>query len=116
MSRYPRQKLLTELIENSPHFDVVPFHRPTSDKGARSHLSLHETGKLELGVSATDRIWVDLQIDGELTDRGQTISRCDGLSGHGSLHLVDDLSVEGHTALEIELNVDGQPPLLCRMS
>ena len=78
VGRDPGQKLLAELVEDAAALHIVPLDRLLADKGPRTHLSFDETGELELGVGAADRIGVDGEIDRELANCGQPVAGRDG--------------------------------------
>jgi hypothetical protein len=113
VGRCPRQELLTEVVEDSPPLDVIPFHRTTTDKGAGAHLGFYQAGELELGVGPADRVGVDGEVDRELPDRGEALAWRDRFGGDRGLHLIDDLAVEGHAALDVELDFECHALLQC---
>ncbi len=109
----PWVEVLTELIENPPPLDVIWLHLSVADEGAGTHLGFYQARELEFGIGAADRVRVDGQINRELPHGRQTVAGRQAFGGNGSLHLVDDLAVEGNTALEIEFDFDGHSLLQC---
>ncbi len=77
------------------------------DERAGAHVGLHEAGELELGVGAAHRVGVDGEVDRELAHRRQAVAGPDRARGDGALHLVDDLPVDRHAALQVDRDREG---------
>ena len=92
--------------EDTYHLEVVHGGPGPKSSTARTDFVARELKQQEWIRVVMRHAGVDGQIDRQLADRGQAIAWADMAGGDGTLHLVDDLAVEGHPALEVELDPD----------
>ena len=45
---------------------------------------------------------IEVEVDGELANGGQLIAGCERAGGNRAAHLVHDLAVDGHAAVQVE--------------
>lgn len=78
-----------------------------ADEGSGALVSFEKPVILEFAVSANDGVRVDLQVDGELPNRGQLIAASEVADGDRSADLIYDLPVYGHAAVHVEVEAEG---------
>ena len=65
-----------------------------------------QAAELELAIGADDGVGIDGEIDGELADGGELIAGGELAGGDGSTDLVNDLAVDGHAGMQVELETE----------
>src|SRR6516162_9519616 len=84
-------------------------HLLLADKRACSLVRLQQPSEFELAVSAHHGVGIDGQIDGELAHRGQLIADRKRSRSYAAAHLVDDLTVHGHAAMQVQPKAKWRP-------
>ena len=78
------------------------FNFAVGDEGAGALLGIEEAADFHLAVGAEDGVGVDGQVDGNLADGGELVAGGEGAGGDCSLDLVDELPVDGDSAMGVE--------------
>src|SRR5258708_370173 len=80
-----------------------------SNKRARALLGVKDAADFHFTIGPHDGVGVDLEVYGNLTDGGELIAGGQKAGSNGGLDLVDQLAVEGYTAVQVEGESEGTP-------
>ncbi len=89
--------------------DRIAVDSLLSNKGAGALLGVENAADFHFAIGTHHGVGIDLEIDGNLSDRGELIARDQEARGNGGLDLVDELAVEGNATLHIEAESKGSP-------
>jgi hypothetical protein len=103
-----------QLIELALAFDFVALEFRLGDEGAGALLGFEHAADFEFAIGPDDGIGVDGKIDGHLTHGGELIAGGQQSSGHPSGHLIDDLTINGDSAVRVEPEGENPFPVLDR--
>ena len=70
-------------------------------------MSFEQAVVLEFAVGADDGVGIDFEVDSELADRGQLVTSGKVSGCDGSADLVNNLAVDGHAAVHVEVEAEG---------
>ena len=76
-----------------------------ADKRSRALVRFEQAAVLQFAISTHHSVRIDLKINGELAHRRQLISRAQRPACHCAPHLVDNLPINGYTALQVQVKV-----------
>ena len=80
-----------------------------SNKRTRALLGVEDAADFHFAISPHYGVGVDLEVYGNLTDGGELIAGDEKAGSYGGLDLVDELAVEGYTAVQVEAEGKGTP-------
>ena len=80
------------------------FRRGRSHERSDAASGLENTGSLELAIDACDRVRVDLECHGELSDRGQLVAESEAPRGNRGAQSAVELRVDGRPIARVEVD------------
>src|SRR5260370_22636868 len=85
-------------------------------EGDGAWLGVEDAAIFHLSIGTNDGIGIDGKVDGYAADGGKLVSNGYGAGGNGSLDLVNQLSVDGNTAVLVETEGEfGASGFCCRL-
>src|SRR5580698_1686751 len=103
-----RDGVRRDLVELALSFRVGMGKLLCADEGAGSLLGVEQAAQFQLAVGAHDSVGVDGEIDGKLAYGGQLASGGESARRDGPAHLVDDLAIDGDSAMGVEAKAKGR--------
>jgi hypothetical protein len=95
------------LRQQAAAFDFALLHFALRDKGAGALLRLEHSPNFELTIGAHHGIGVDGEVYGHLADGRDLIAHGQLARRHTAEDLIDDLAIDGNTAMEVEAEGEG---------
>lgn len=89
--------------------DGIAVYSLLGNKRARALLGVEDASDFHFPISPHYGVGVDLEVYSNLTDGGELIAWGEEAGSDGSLDLVDELAVEGYTAVHVEAEGKGTP-------
>ena len=83
-------------------FDGIFFQLLLGDECSRALVGFEKPPEFQFAIGAHHSIGINGQIDGQLANGGQLIARSKGSRSNSAAHLIDDLAVDRHAAVQIE--------------
>jgi hypothetical protein len=105
-----RQELSEYLVQPPASLQRADLGAVVGDEGPRSLLCVEHALDLHLSVGPHDGVEVDGEVGGELPHRRQLVAGPQRTPDDAVLDPIDDLAVEGHTAVRIDGIVQGGRP------
>ena len=99
-------QLVADLLQHTLFLVVADLDLLVADEGAGALLGVQDAEQLQVRVGLADGVGVDLKLHGEVPHRGQLLAGQQPLGGDAVTDLIDDLPVERHAALEIQLKLN----------
>ena len=78
-----------------------------ADERAGALLGFEHAADFQLAIGAHHGVGIDGQVHRHLAHGGQLVAGSQRAGGHAAAHLVDDLAVDGHAAVQVQAEVEG---------
>ena len=85
-----------------------------ADERPGTLLGFQHASNFEFAISPDDCVRIDRQIDRQLTNRGKLIASRQRRRGNAADHLVDDLPINRHAAVQVQTELEGLSLCGCR--
>ena len=84
-----------------------PFGLLIADESSGALMSFEQASEFELAVGSHDRVGIDGEIDGELTNGRELIAGSQRSGGDAGAYLIDELAVDGDASVQIKREAEG---------